>query len=488
LRSSAIRITVIEGASQPLPGVLATEPSIVEFHQHLGVKEVDLMRHVGAAYCYGHAYSGWTADRPQSVFSYSPSGSMIDRVDFHHYITRLRQSQPQVALESFSLTAAAGRAQRFSHPQPGTPYAQIQYAIRFDRIGYRQFLKAYAIDQGVQCVAATVRKADRDPETGDILALQLDDGQRIEADFYFDSTGDEATLISGQLDSGYEAWDSIFPCDTRLELMCRSAAETSVLDTIEHAAYGWRRDLALPGAIYQEHCFRSGIDSEDAILSNARDRLPAKAEIAWHRIARQRPGRRLEFWRNNCVAIGESAGFAEQFMFGPFYQTQTAVERWLALLPDHPVNPHLQREYNRATREEYERIRDAHALHVLCAQRTRAPFWRALSEESEWPETLRYRLQLFLKIGKSAFYEADPLSPQQWAMLMTCFGVLPERYDPLIAEISVQTLAERLSKIAEMIETLVANMPRHDDLLMAIRRSAPDERSRARREPTPADR
>lgn len=476
LRSHGVRISVIDDAPSHAPGILSTHPSIVELHQRLGVHEADLVRHIDAAYTYGFAYCNWAGENDTHVCSYGASGQMMDRIQFHHYVTRLRETRPDATMELFSLAAVASREQRFSHPEPNSPLSQLDYAMQFDRIGYLQFMQAYAIDHGVQRIAAKVSAIDLDAETGDINALTLNDGQTLSADFYFDSSGDEGVLIEGGLGSGFESWQALFPCDQRLEIMRRSTTPTPLVNTIIQDRYGWRQRSALPGAAYKVHSFCSAIDTEDEVLSFAKEQQQRPTDFEFHRTIGQQPGLRHEFWKRNCVAIGESAGFAERFFFDPFYQTCTAIERWLELLPDQVVSPHLRRQYNLATREEYERIRDIHALPLLCAHGVSSPFWQRLKSNAQWPDSLTHRVELFRKTGKLAFYEADPVRPHQWIQWLTHFGVWPERCDPLIAEMSAQELERRMDHVAQIIKALIGKMPQHDDLLAAIRRTPATQR------------
>jgi tryptophan 7-halogenase len=247
-----------------------------------------------------------------------------------------------------------------------------------------------------------------------------------------------------------------------------STAATPLLNTVIQDRHGWQQLSALPGAVYRTHSFCDGSGIEDEILASVQLQQQSDASMS-HRVKQQKAGVRREFWKRNCVAIGETAGFAERFFFDPFYQTCTAVERWLELLPDQIDSAHLQRQYNLATREEYDRIRDIHALPLMCAQGVASPFWQDLKSNARWPESLIHRVELFRETGKLAFYEADPVRAHQWIQWMTNFGVWPHRCDPLIAESSAEELKRRMDQVAQMIRTEVGHMPKHDDLLAAIR-------------------
>jgi tryptophan 7-halogenase len=474
LRASGVRVSVLDNSPPEAPGILSTQPSIIDLHHRLGVREADLIRHIGAAYSYGYAYCNWAGDNATRVCSYGASGQMMDRIEFHHYVTLLRETCTEATMEAFSPAAVASREQRFSHPKLGSHLSQLTYAMQFDRIGYLSFLRAFALDHGVQRIAANVTCVELDAKTGGIGRLILEDGHSLSADFYFDSSGEAAMLIEGALASGFESWQKLFPCDRRLEIMHRSAAPTPLFNTVIQERNGWQQSSALPGAVYRTHsfCSASAEENEEVCFGQAQQSQQQSPDDSTSpHIRQQKAGVRCEFWKHNCVAIGESAGFAERFFFDPFHQTCTAIERWLELLPDHAISPHLQRQYNLATREEYDRIRDIHALPLMCARGVLSPFWQRLKSDAPWPESLKHRVELFQQTGKLAFYEADPVRPHQWIQWMTHFGVWPERSDPLIADFSAQELQHRMDRVAQAIKAEVSKMPRHDDLLAAIRNS-----------------
>jgi tryptophan 7-halogenase len=468
MRACGVRVSVLDDAPADVPGILSTQPSIINLHHRLGVREADLVRHIAAAYRYGYAYANWAGDNATRVCTYGASGQMLDRIEFHHYVTRLRETYPEASLEVFSPAAVASSEQRFCHPKPGSQLAQLDYGMQFDRIAYAHFLRAFALDHGVHRIAAKLTSVELNAETGDIDRLMLDEGQSLAADFYFDSSGEAALLIEAALASGFESWQNLFPCDRRLEIMHRSTATTPLLNTLIQDRNGWQQISALPGAVYRSHSFCNVSGAEDELSASVQLLQRSDASV-FHHIGAQKAGVRREFWKRNCVAIGESAGFAERFFFDPFYQTCTALERWLELMPDRLDSAHLQRQYNVATREEYDRICDIHALPLMCAKGMSSPFWEDLRSNARWPESLIHRVELFRETGKLAFYEADPVRAHQWIQWMTNFGVWPRRCDPLIADWSAEELKRRMDQVARTIKAEVAHMPKHDDLLAAIR-------------------
>lgn len=172
-------------------------------------------------------------------------------------------------------------------------------------------------------------------------------------------------------------------------------------------------------------------------------------------------GIRHELWARNCVAIGLSAGFLEPLESTSIHLVQSAITRLLALFPDRDFDPMLAREFNRASRFEYERIRDFLILHYKATERDDSPFWRQCAQ-MEIPESLARRIALFRGNG-SIFRDADELFTEVgWLQVMLGQGIEPQRHHPLADTLDQSQLDEFLGNIRTLVGRAAGTLPPHE--------------------------
>src|SRR5690606_12104638 len=126
-----------------------------------------------------------------------------------------------------------------------SPLSGIAYAFHFDAGLYARFLREYSETRGVmrtegKIVATHLRNSD-----GFIESVQLESGERIEADFFIDCSGFRGLLIEDALKTGYEDWSHWLPCNRAWAVPCESASDLTpyTRSTAHKAGWQWRIPL-----------------------------------------------------------------------------------------------------------------------------------------------------------------------------------------------------------------------------------------------------
>src|SRR5690606_21167512 len=124
--------------------------------------------------------------------------------------TQAGQSWPLQDFAPSSVMAAQGR---FYPPNRAhnTPIGGANYALHVDAKEMAAYLRRYAQARGVERLEGLVKEVISN-EQGNIQALQLDDGRRLEADFFIDCTGFKSLLLGQHLGVELEDWSNYLPC------------------------------------------------------------------------------------------------------------------------------------------------------------------------------------------------------------------------------------------------------------------------------------
>jgi len=477
LRGQSVEITIIDPNHAAFPSVLSLSTGAHDFHTYLGVQEVDLLKNVGGVYKYGTRFQN-CREAQDEIFSYSPTGELIDRVKFHHYLSRQKCQKCQnrsVNVSDYSIASSAALANKFSHPEPNSVLHKLDYSFQVDGVRYLHFLAQFALHYGVKRIEADVDGATIN-DHGFIESLSLSNGATLNADFFIDATGAKASIIEGALGISYTDWTQTFGSDRRLEMIVADNSETPLFNTVSKAEHGWFQSIPIQGARHCHFSFNSTALSDEQAREFAFSEFgkPIREDLV--RLSEQRQGMRETFWQANCLAIGESAGFIDALLFSPLDFTINAIERWLAAYPERDCNRLLAEEYNMATQNEYHRVADVHAI-IADSELERRVF----------SASVEHRVELFRSTGQVAFYEFDVLSEAQWINLFLAFDIWPEFYDPLINAVSDSQIVSLLTERAAEVANAVARLPKHDQLLQAIQQATKNSAEPSAQAPAKSD-
>ena len=456
------RITLVESELIGTVGVgEATIPPIRLFNQRLGIDEYEFMRHTQGSYKLGIQFVNWGRNGHRYFHPFGPFGADFDIVPLASYWLKAKAEGDDSSLDDHSMAWAAASRCKFDRPlkDPRMVQSTYDYAYHFDAGLYAKYLRGYAEQRGVQRIEGKIVDVGHDAESGNIAQVTLDDGRKVEADFYIDCTGFRGLLIEGALETGYEDWTHWLPCDRAAAVQCTHGGEfTPYTRSTAHEA-GWQWRIPLQHRIGNGYVFCSKFIGEDEAAAKLLDNLDGEP-ITEPRVLRFTTGRRKQFWNRNCVAIGLAAGFMEPLESTSLHLIQTGITRFLALFPDRNLVPLAIEEYNRLTRLEYETVRDFLVLHYHATERDDAELWRYCASMSI-PDSLRYKIDHFRAYGRIVSPGIELFQNPSWLAVFSGQFVTPERYDPLVDQRGNVDSRARLESLRRIMAEAAAVMPDH---------------------------
>jgi len=462
--TSACEITLIES---PLMGTVgvgeATVPSLIAFHQFLGIDETAFVAATQGTYKLGIDFRDWRVPGERYFHSFGAFGVGGEHSLFQSQWLRARAQGNASSLDDWSVTRLAAKLGRFTVPDKADPVAsRINYAYHIDAALYAQFLSRYAQARGVVHVEGDIVDVAQD-DRGFISALRLADGRSFETDLVFDCSGFRGLLIEQTLKAGFIDWSHWLPCDRAVAIQCAHPDDERLpytQATALEAGWQWRiplRHRMGNGYVYSS-AFASDGDAEDRLMGGL------DATIGQPRRLSFTAGRRAKMWEGNCVALGLASGFLEPLESTSIQLIQSGIVRFIELFPDRHCDVGLRDQFNRKMAMEYEGIRDFILLHYTASGRIDTPFWRHMNT-LERPESLIYRQSVYERTGHIVLAEAGGFSEANWLAIYAGLQVWPSTYPPAMDMQETPEVRRQFVGLPDLIKASVARMPTHKAFL-----------------------
>src|SRR5471032_68460 len=460
---NACEIVLVESAEIGTVGVgEATLPTIRKFNQALGLDPVEFVMKTQATFKLGIEFKDWGHLGNRFFHGFGDFVPAIEYRSSYQYWQRLaRAFHDMPPYEDWSVPSVMARHQRFMPPhgeQPGATNA-YSYAFHFDASLYAAYLRDYAMRRGVGRIEGMVTAVDQHPHSGNIVAVKLRDGRRIEGDLFIDCSGFRGLLIEGVYQAGYDDWSAMLPCNSAQAVPCEGAAQLApyTLSTARSAGWTWR--IPLQHRTGNGHVYCDGFTTDEAATRVLLEGLDGRALDAPRQL-RFTTGRRRKSWIKNCVAIGLSSGFLEPLESTSINIIENAVGWLLELFPDRDFRPALADEFNRLVAYRYESVRDFIVLHYKLTDRNDSEFWRYCANMAI-PDTLRHQIDLFRETGRVAIYDREGFGVSSYVSILAGLGVAPGTDDPLINQMDLRKLHAHFHQLRQTIAQTVNAMPDH---------------------------
>lgn len=421
----------------------STLPSLPSFNRDLGLDEDRLMAATGATFKLGTRFTGWTRRDHAYVHPFSEFGGVIEGVAFHHLWLKVRQAGQVESFEDFALAALAARSGRFARPNgdPRSVTSTMAYGLHLDVAAYISVLKAVAVRHGVRRTEGVFAAVERAPDDGQVAAVRLRDGQRIEADLFIDCTGTDAAII-GAVSTEREDWSDWLPVD-RVACTLSPTPAPPLLTDASATRTGWRQTLP----------FQGGSAHIDFSASRYDDKNPAEDASARRFVS----GRRNP-WVGNVIAIGLSATVLEPLEGTGLHLVQSGISKLLTLFPLTAATDVSAREFNRLMQAEAQRIRDLLIAHYLLNHRRGQPLWDAVAA-TQAPDELAAKIRLFKSRGRIPLWDEETFEEASWIATFMGHHLQPQHYHPLADQFTLAEARAHLDRMRALMTAAVQAMP-----------------------------
>lgn len=460
LLGKGIEVVLIESEEIPTVGVgEATIPTLHIFHQLLGINEQNFMAATNATFKLGISFENWRDIDKDYIHSFGFLGKGCWAAGFQHFWLKGRAKGIVSEIGDYVPEHLGARAGKFAV----LANQELNHAYHLDAGLYAKFLRSLSEKHGTIRVEGKISQVNLDNKSGYIDSITLASGEIVEGDLFIDCTGFKGMLIEGALNTGFEDWSHILPCDSAIAVQTKMVRKPVPYTRSIARDSGWQWQIPLQnrtgnGLVF---CSKYMTDEEakQTLLANVQGEL-----LNEPRVIKYKTGTRRKHWNKNCVAIGLSSGFIEPLESTGIHLFQKSIVRLMQMFPSQGINQADVDEFNSQAKTEVDNIKDFIILHYHLTERTDSPFWR-YCKNMEIPDTLKHRMSLFKKSGQ-VFKKAEELFGEtSWIQVMMGQGLMPEQYHPIVDLMSDKELTSFLNNIKSAVKRKVDNWPDNNDFI-----------------------
>ncbi len=472
-----VEVVLVESEEIGIIGVgEATVPHLSAFNRLLEIDEAEFVRQTKGSFKLGIQFNDWGKIGDSYIHGFGTIGRDLGLLPFHQYWLKARAQGKAKDIGHYSLNTLAAPLGKFmvsaSDAPPGSPLAEVAYAYHFDAFLYGRYLRQRAEAQGATRIEGKVVSVHLNGESGFVDGVQLESGQRVEADLFIDCTGFRSLLIGDALGVEFIDWTHWLPCDRALAVPCEKVGPPTPYTRSTARSSGWQWRIPLQHRTGNGHVYSSEFCSDDeaaeVLLANLDG--PAAGDP---RLLRFRTGKRRKLWDRNVVAMGLAGGFLEPLESTAIYLVQAGINRLMHLFPDASCDVALQNAYNEQSDFEYERIRDFLILHYHATERDDSEFWNYVRTMTI-PDELQAHMDLFRADGQFFRNGTEMFGLTSWVQVMLGQGIQPKAYHPAVDWVSDQDMLTLVDHVEQVLVANVGLMPQHEDFIRRCCAAAAD--------------
>ncbi|MXP28244.1 tryptophan halogenase [Porphyrobacter algicida] len=445
----------------------ATLPHIRGYVERLGIDEAAFMKATHATYKLGIDFRDFGSIGTSYIHPFGSFGESVAGLGFHHYWLELARQGLAGPIGDYSLAVAAAQANRFTPPLHDSSLASTYgYAYQFDATLFGPFMRDHGVKLGVTRHEGLVTAVERDVENGNVTALLLSDGRRLDGDLFIDCSGFRSLLLGQELEEDWEDWSQWLPCDRAAVMPCshKKGMPLKPYTTASAMPAGWRWEIPLQHRMGNGYVFSSRFLDEDAACAEIEANACGEP-LADPRILRFRTGRRRRSWSHNVIGVGLSSGFLEPLESTSIYLAQMAITYLIELFPtDGGIDARDRDEFNRLVDMEYDRVRDFLILHYHATTRDDSEFWNHV-RTMKVPDSLAAKMDLWRRTGRVEKYADGLFYDASWIAVYLGQGWVPETHDSRAAIPPPEQIKRALDRLREAITQQVLAMPDHRQFL-----------------------
>lgn len=475
-----IKVKLIESPDiKPIGVGEGTWPTMRGTLRKMGISETDFLRECDAAFKQGAKFARWV-DGSDNDFYYHP---LVLPTGFHQgNMAPYWQQNPHEKSFSQAVCYQEAICENGLAPKSMTTpeyEAVANYAYHLNAGKFSEFLKNHCLTKlGVEYISDNVVTINS-AANGDIASVATNNHGDVAGDLFVDCTGFRSLLLGEHYQVPFVDKADVLFIDTALAVQAPYATEncsiaSHTISTAQEA--GWIWDIGLQSRRGIGHVYSSRhTDDEKAEQALFRYLEATVGKHAANCSVRKIPitaGHRKIFWKNNCVAVGLSAGFLEPLEASALVLVELSAEMIADQLPRcREVMDTIAKRFNKTFQYSWDRIIDFLKLHYILSKRTDNQFWIDNRDPATIPDSLKelmdlWRYQHPWDHDFTSRCEVFPAASYQYVLYGMGFKTRSDHIR--LTEADIEFARRQLSDNERMIQRVVSSLPGHRELLNKV--------------------
>ena len=398
--ADGLKITLVESPDiKPIGVGEGTWPTMRSTLMSMGISETDFMRECDATFKQGAKFAKWVTGADDDFYYHPlmlPQGfTKMDLAPYwHSYADKISFSEAVCFQEQICEKGLAPKL--ITTPE----YDSVaNYAYHLNAGKFAAFLQKHCTEKlGIKHTLDNVTEVFS-ARNGDIAAVGTMHNGQIEGDLFIDCTGFKSLLLGEHYGVPFKDCSDVLFIDTALAVQIPyetedAAIASHTISTGQQA--GWIWDIGLGTRRGVGHVYSSSHTSQDEAEADLRTYLGSASDNLPVRKIPIRSGHRQLFWKNNCVAVGLSAGFLEPLEASALVLVELSASMIAEQLPARrDVMDIVANRFNETFLYRWDRIIDFLKLHYILSKRTDNTFWDDNRDSATIPESLQGLMNLW---------------------------------------------------------------------------------------------
>jgi tryptophan halogenase len=473
--AAGVKVTLIESPDISTIGVgEGTWPTMRQTLAKLGVPEATFLKKCHATFKQASKFVNWINPENDTYYHPFTEPQGFNKVDLSPYWREATQGEcsfSQAATFQHYLCENGLAPKTIANKQYE---AVANYGYHLDAGQFIELLREHCTAElKVGLISDTVSRVLM-AENGDIKSLVTKENGELSAELYVDCSGMRSKLLGESLNVPFLPCDDIFFSDTALATQIpykdtHSPISSCTISTAQDA--GWIWDIGLQHRRGVGYVYSSQFSTEEQAYDTLAQYLGDKCKIDKVKKINFTPGHREILWKNNCVAVGLSAGFLEPLEASALMLVETSANLIAEQLPANTQQmPIVAKRFNASMLMKWRGVIDFLKLHYVLSKRD-TPFWVKNREPRSVPDTLKELLELWRFRSPSEYDFTDNMeafSAASYQYILYGAGFQTDFSNNAYLYEKSALASKQIMLNRQRLEQLKYSLPRHRELLEKV--------------------